>query len=169
MVWPGLRLPSLRNTSSVQLIFPCKSLGRCPLRPRGQGWAPKWRLPFKLSTSTGGGVHQRGSCRSLLLEEKGKTQNLTHSLYSHLELLGGYGCTSMRNLAPSTGCFTQRGIRHHTGAPEALIVLQGILPDLEANLRAAPAVLTSHAAATHGPRPGKQIYVHSPYDPGNSG
>lgn len=59
-------------------------------------------------------MHQRGSRRSLLLEDKGKTQNLTVGIVTS----GAAGMLQVHlneESAPSTGCFAQ---------PESAITLE---------------------------------------------
>lgn len=112
-------------------------------------------------------MHQRGSRRSLLLEEKGKTQNLTVCIVTS----GAAGMLQVHlneESAPSTGCFAQPGIRHHTGSSRRLwLSCRTSYQTWKQTSSTAPAVLTCHRV-TQGPRPGKQISIHSPYDPGNS-
>ena len=101
-VWPGAAKTQehqLSSTHVLQIAWPAAATS-AGLGSQAGGF------PFRLSTPTGGVVHQRGSRRSLLLEEKGKTQNL--SLYSHLWSCGRvtgapqWGiCTKHRLLCPA--------------------------------------------------------------------
>lgn len=128
----------------------------------GRAGLPSGGFPFRLSTSAGGGVHQRGSRRSLLLEGKGKTQSSTHSLYGHLELLGVLRVHLNEESAPSTGCFAQLGIHHHTGSSWRLwLSCRASYQTWKQTSGAAPAVLTSVAVLLMDPgQVNRFLYIH---------